>query len=60
MCDRLAITGSRWSVAGAEALLVLCALISNGDFDEYRTFRSAAECRRLYPGPRQHECRLPA
>ena len=30
--DRLAITGSRWSVEGAEAILRLRAVIDNGDF----------------------------
>ncbi|MFE3827680.1 hypothetical protein [Streptomyces sp. NPDC059092] len=31
VADRLAITGSRWSVPGAKALLQLSAIISNGD-----------------------------
>ena len=35
IADRLAITGSRWGVASAEAVLTLRAMISNGDFDEY-------------------------
>jgi len=29
------ITGARWSVQGAEAVLKLRALFSNGDFDAY-------------------------
>jgi hypothetical protein len=33
--DRLDITGSRWSVEGAEAILRLRAVIDNGDFEEY-------------------------
>ncbi|MFD9391015.1 hypothetical protein ACFWBB_09830 [Streptomyces sp. NPDC060000] len=33
--DRFDITGSRWSVEGAEALLPLRAVIINGEFEEY-------------------------
>lgn len=33
--DRLDITGSRWGVEGAEAVLRLRAVIDNGDFDAY-------------------------
>jgi hypothetical protein len=33
--DRMDITGARWSVEGAEAVLKLRALISNGDLDDY-------------------------
>ncbi len=40
------ITGARWGLAGAEAILTLRALISNGDFDQYWTFHLAQEhCR---------------
>src|SRR5260370_7587687 len=31
--DRFNITGSRWSIEGAEAILKLRALANNGDFD---------------------------
>ncbi|MGW0582874.1 hypothetical protein ACWD25_44755, partial [Streptomyces sp. NPDC002920] len=31
--DRLEITGSRWGLPGAEAILRLRTLIANGDFD---------------------------
>jgi hypothetical protein len=34
VADRLDITGSRWSVPGAEAVLILRALICNGDFPQ--------------------------
>jgi hypothetical protein len=37
--DRLDITGSRWSVEGAEAILRLRAVIDNGDFEEYWAIR---------------------
>lgn len=33
--DRLDITGARWGLAGAEAVLKLRALRSNADFDDY-------------------------
>ena len=44
--DRMDITGARWGLAGAEAILTLRALISNDDFDQYWTFHLAQEhCR---------------
>jgi hypothetical protein len=41
--DRLDITGARWSVRGAEAILRLRSLRSSGDFDDYWKFHLAAE-----------------
>jgi hypothetical protein len=35
---------------GAEAILTLRAVISNGDFEEYWHFHLAREHQRLYPG----------
>ena len=32
--DRMDITGARWGLDGAEAILKLCALTTNGDFDQ--------------------------
>ena len=46
--DRMDITGARWGLAGAEAILTLRALISNGEFDEYWTFHLAQEHRRVH------------
>jgi hypothetical protein len=43
VCDRMDITGARWSLAGAEAVLRLRALVASGDFDDYRVFHEAAE-----------------
>jgi hypothetical protein len=37
------ITGARWSVNGAETILKLRAVRSNGDFDQYWTFHLAKE-----------------
>ena len=51
--DRLDITGARWGLDGAEAILTLRALISNGDFDDYWRFHLAREHQRLYPGTPQ-------
>ena len=52
--DRMEITGARWSLKGAEAILRLRALRASGDFDEYWTFHEAQEydCnhRSLYDG----------
>ena len=42
------ITGARWGLAGAEAILTLRSLISNGDFDQYWTFHLAQENRRVH------------
>jgi hypothetical protein len=41
--DRMEVTGARWSLAGAEAVLRLRALRSSHDFDEYWTFHEAKE-----------------
>jgi hypothetical protein len=52
--DRMAVTGARWSLNGAEAVLQLRALRSSRDFDEYWTFHEAREYERshqtLYAG----------
>jgi hypothetical protein len=58
VADRLAITGSRWSVPGAEALLHLRAIISNGDFTTYWRYHVHQEHARLYPHPDQTDYRL--
>jgi hypothetical protein len=51
--DRLDITGARWGLAGAEAVLKLRALISNGDFDAYWHHHLAREHHRTYGSPDQ-------
>jgi len=33
--DRMEVTGARWNLDGAEAVLHLRALTGNGDFDDY-------------------------
>ncbi len=44
--DRLDITGARWRLASAEAILKLRALRSSGDFDAYWEFHKAKELER--------------
>ena len=46
--DRLDITGARWGLQGAEAVLKLRALSSNGDFDAYWRYHLAQEHRRVH------------
>lgn len=41
--DRLALSGARWRLTGAEAVLRLRALRSSGDFDAYWRFHEARE-----------------
>ena len=52
--DRMEVTGARWSLFGAEAVLRLRALRCSHDFDEYWTFHEAQEYERnhrsLYAG----------
>ncbi|MFG2961633.1 ISKra4 family transposase [Streptomyces sp. NPDC048291] len=58
--DRLEITGARWGLDGAEAVLKLRAVKDNGDLDAYLTFHLAREHERLYPAPDQHNYDLTA
>lgn len=46
--DRLDITGSRWGVEGAEAVLTLRAVIDNGDFEAYWAFHIRREHYRIH------------
>jgi hypothetical protein len=60
IADRLSLSGSRWGLNGAEAVLTLRAVISNGDFEEYWRFHLACEHQRLYPGAKQGQYTLGA
>lgn len=51
IADRLDITGARWGLAGAEVVLKLRALISNGDFPAYWRYHLAREHHRVHPSP---------
>jgi hypothetical protein len=46
VADRMDLTGARWSLAGAEAVLRLRTLRSSGDFDEYWRFHERREYER--------------
>jgi hypothetical protein len=46
--DRMDLTGARWSLQGAEAILKLRALRSNGDFDAYWKFHQSREQQRVH------------
>jgi len=73
IADRMDITGARWSLQGAEAILRLRSLVSSGDFDEYWLFHERQEYERhhlaryanrtpprLATPPRSHHIRLAA
>jgi hypothetical protein len=60
LLKRFDITGARWGLDGAEAILTLRAVISNGDFEEYWPFHLAREHQRLYPGTAQGQYTLGA
>ncbi len=42
------VTGARWSVTGAEAILKLRAVHSNGDWPEYYRYHLAQEHHRVH------------
>jgi hypothetical protein len=46
--DRMGITGARWGIDTAEAILQLRALHANGDFDEYWNWHRRREHQRTY------------
>jgi hypothetical protein len=46
--DRMDITGARWCLAGAEAVLKLRAVIRNGDFEQYWQYHVQREHLRVH------------
>ena len=48
--DRMELTGMRWSLAGAQAVLELRAVKQNGDWEEFWQYRTAQERERIYGG----------
>jgi len=46
--DRMDVTGARWGLDGAEAILKLRTLTSNGDFDTYWTYHQQQEQLRVH------------
>jgi hypothetical protein len=47
--DRMELTGMRWRVPGAQAMLDLRAVYLNGDWETFQQHRIKQERRRLYP-----------
>lgn len=52
--DRMDITGARWGLEGAEAILRLRALRANGDFEHYWKFHLGMEHRRIHESRYHH------
>jgi hypothetical protein len=46
--DRMDLTGARWGLPGAEAILKLRAIASNGDFDDYWRYHLTQERHRVH------------
>jgi len=46
--DRMELSGMRWTVAGAEAMLALRSVNENGDWDDFHEFRRHQCHQRLY------------
>lgn len=47
--DRMERTGMRWKVPGAQAMLQLRIIDTNGDWSEFQSHRIEQETARLYP-----------
>jgi hypothetical protein len=54
VADRMDITGARWSVQGAEAILKLRALRTNGDWPEYWRYHLSKERQRIHESRYAH------
>ena len=48
LLKRMDITGARWGLEGAEAILKLRALIATGDFEDYWRFHLRQEHKRIH------------
>jgi hypothetical protein len=57
--DRMDITGARWGLAGAEAILKLRAIIANGDFQQYWEYHLTHERHHVH-ARRYHNHTIPA
>lgn len=59
--DRMDLTGARWSLEGAEAVLRLRALRASGDFEDYMAFHRRQERQRNYgSAPQNDELKMAA
>jgi hypothetical protein len=57
--DRLDVTGARWSIEGAEAVLRVRALVTSGDFDEYWEFHEGRSYERNHASRYANSCPPP-
>ncbi len=57
--DRMDLTGARWGLAGAEAILKLRAIKANGDFEEYWRYHLTQEHHHVHEA-RYHNHTIPA
>lgn len=53
--DRMDLTGARWSLEGAEAVLRLRSLRASGDFEDYMVFHNRQEGQRNYVSVPQND-----
>jgi len=58
--DGMDITGAGWRLQGAEAILKLRALISNGDFDDYWNYHLRQERQRIHQSRYRNKVTLAA
>jgi hypothetical protein len=58
--DRMDITGARWGLPSAEAVLTLRALVANGDFDQYWANHLDREHHRVHGPDHAHDYTLAA
>ena len=59
--DRMDLTGARWSLEGADAVLRLRSLRASGDFEDYMVFHNRQECLRNYVSvPQNDELKMAA
>jgi hypothetical protein len=54
--DRMELSGMRWTIPGAGALLALRAVNENGDWDDFHTFRRAQRHLELYGSTLKPNC----
>ena len=47
--DRMERAGMRWKISGAQAMLHLRTIYTNGDWEAFQQFRIVEETKRLYP-----------
>jgi hypothetical protein len=55
--DRMERAGMRWKVSGAQAMLNLRTIHTNGDWAAFQDFRIALENDRLYPNTKTYQAR---